>query len=112
MIGSAYKSDISDQRLSPSLNLFKRFKRGNFNIKVIDPLVNKKYFQSIYPKKLKNFNVIIFSVPHSHFKKKIFHNSFNSKIKIFDLDYVLNEKQLNKLKSKKIKIYSLGDFSE
>ena len=53
MIGSAYKSDISDQRLSPSLNLFKKFKKGNFNIKVIDPLVNKKYFQSIYPKNLK-----------------------------------------------------------
>ena len=112
MIGSAYKSDISDQRLSPSLNLFKKFKRGNFNITVIDPLVNKKYFQSIYPKKLKNFNVVIFSVPHSYFKKKIFHNSFNSKIKIFDLDYVLNEKQLSKLKSKKIKTFSLGDFSE
>ena len=112
MIGSAYKSDISDQRLSPSFNLFKKFKKKKFNIKVIDPLVNKKYFQSIYPKKLKNFDVVIFSVPHSHFKKKIFHNNLNSKIKVFDLDYVLSDKQLSKLKSKKIKTYSLGDFSE
>lgn len=112
MIGSAYKSDISDERLSPSLDLFKKFKRGNFDITNIDPLVNKNYFQSIYPKKIKYFNVVIFTVPHSHFKKKISYNSFNSKIKIFDLDYVLSEKQLSKLKSKKIKTYSLGDFSE
>ena len=37
---------------------------------------------------------------------------FKKQTIVFDLDYVLNEKQIHKFQKNKIKVYSLGDFSD
>ena len=111
LIGSAYKKDVSDTRFSPSLNLFKMFLKKGYKINNIDPIVNKKKFLDIFTSKIKNFNVIIFSVPHKYFEK-ISLSCFKSKTKIFDVDYVFKESQINILKKKNLDFYLLGDFSE
>ena len=111
IIGSAYKSDVSDIRHSPSINLARQFYIKKFNTTNIDPMVNKKVFLKTYPKKLKLYDIIIFSVPHKYFKK-IKYSSFNSKTIIFDIDYVLNDLQIKNFTNRKIKIFQMGDYSE
>ena len=65
----------------------------------------------IYPNKIKYFDLVIFSVPHKYLQK-ININMFKKQTIVFDLDYVLNEKQIHKFQKNKIKVYSLGDFSD
>ena len=111
IIGTAYKSDVSDTRYSPSISLIKIFKKKGYKITNIDPLVNFKDYLEIYPNKIKYFDLVIFSVPHKYLQK-ININMFKKQTIVFDLDYVLNEKQIHKFRKNKIKVYSLGDFSD
>ena len=111
ILGSSYKSDVSDVRLSPSIKLCEIMKKKKVNFINIDPLVNKNEFFKIYPKQLKKFDIVIFSVPHKFFKNfKI--NFVSRRTTIFDLDYVLNTYQIKNLKRNKVRVYSLGDYSE
>ena len=102
---------MSDIRFSPSLDLKNIFNKKNIAVEIIDPMVDRSEFLKIYPNKIKTFDIVIFSVPHKYFKK-IDYSSFKKKNTIFDLDYVFDKSQINKFREKKIKIYSLGDFSE
>ena len=111
IIGTAYKSNVSDTRYSPSISLIKIFKKKGYKITNIDPLVNLKKFLEIYPNKIKYFDLVIFSVPHKYLQK-ININMFKKQTIVFDLDYVLNEKQIHKFQKNKIKVYSLGDYSD
>ena len=111
LLGSAYKSDVSDIRHSPAIKLFNILKMKKLNVLSIDPMIDKEKFYKIYPKKIKNFDIILFCVPHKFFQK-INTNIFNRKSIIFDFDYVLNSRQVNNFKKRNINIYSLGDYSE
>lgn len=95
MFGSSYKEDIGDYRNSPSVLLFNSLKRKVRKIEKVDPYNQRDinlYFKYNY---LSQFDILIFSVNHSYFKKKInFKKIFNLNKIIFDLNHVIPKKYL------------------
>ena len=109
ILGAAYKQDIGDYRLSPSIDLYKILKKKNI-VHIYDPFfcndLNIKFLKKI-PKFVK-FDVIIFCINHQKFKK-IKLSKFSKKPYYFDLNCVLSQKLKSVLKDKKYKLIVLGD---
>ena len=98
MLGASYKQDVSDIRSSPSIQLSKYFKKQKANIYFHDPLTNKidskKYNISNILPKFELFDIVLFCVKHNRYKKIKF-NNLSKKPKYFDLNCVLDNKQIN-----------------
>ena len=99
IIGLAYKADVNDLRESPSLKIFKYFKKYNNKIDFYDPLVKKakignKYH---YSKKLnKNFkyDFSIICTDHSNLNKKTI---LSVSKKVFDTRGIFKNLNLKKI---------------
>ena len=109
ILGAAYKQDIGDTRLSPSIDLCKILQKKN-NVYVCDPFfeddLKKRFFKKI--PQFAKFDVIIFCTNHQKFKKIKF-SKFSKKPYYFDLNCVLSQKLKLVLKKKNFKLKFFGD---
>jgi UDP-N-acetyl-D-mannosaminuronate dehydrogenase len=111
MMGAAYRQDVDDIRNSPSIKLFNLLKKKNNIIKIYDPVIkdlkkNKHLTQDL--PNFRNYDVVIFSVPHRKFKKISFFK-LPKKPYYFDINMVLKDKIKKFLKRNNYKIKILGD---
>ncbi len=111
MMGAAYRQDVDDIRNSPSIKLFNLLKKKSNIIKIYDPVVkdlkkNKNLTQEL--PNFRNYDVVIFSVPHRKFKKISF-SKLPKKPYYFDINMVLEDKIKKFLKKNNYKIKILGD---
>jgi UDP-N-acetyl-D-glucosamine dehydrogenase len=112
LAGITYKNDVADTRNSPSELVYDFLIKQKCKITCYDPLIDyweeKKINIETKISNFKNFDVIIFAVPHKDFKSiKISH--FSKKNFILDTNRCLDKKLINNLFSKKIKIKLIGD---
>lgn len=99
LLGLSYKKNIADLRNSPSLEIYKYFKKEKFNIDFNDKYVkkiihNKKSFFSKKFNLLKKYKIIILSTDHDYYKNL----QFSGNQLIFDLRDFLIKKKLNIIK--------------
>ena len=108
VLGFAFKENIPDTRNTKIIQIINYLKKNNVKFDVFDPIVNKKDVKKKYNVSIKSginntkkYDVIILSVSHKAFLKRInFYNKFykNNKKKIFiDLknNYSLNDMKKN-----------------
>lgn len=104
-LGMSYKENVRDLRSSPSIVLKKILIKKKYQIDVHD------YFFDIenLNNKIKNnyYDGVIFCVSHDKYKKLPI-TFFREKIIYVDLNMVLENKKIEILKKKEIKIYQLG----
>ena len=111
VFGASYKNDVGDTRYSPSETLYKYLKKYKCKIDVYDPYID--YWSELRIKvknkinNLKRYNLIIFAVNHSNFKKINFEGTNENNI-IIDTCSILSSKQLLKLKKNSSIIYQIG----
>ena len=100
--GIMYREDTNDMRYSPAVDLLKAMKSKGAKVSIYDPFYTSSnntdkldfidYFKT-------NFDIILFCVAHSEFKK-ISLKSLKNKV-IFDLNRVLTDNQKNSINKKK-----------
>ena len=112
--GVSYKADVADLRNSPSFKLIKLLEKSKAKISLYDPYFksNKNFNKKIkFLKKFHtNYEIIIFCVAHKEFKSLNIYTHGN--FKIFDLNMVLTDSQIDQIKNKKISFYKFGSFNE
>jgi len=101
-MGTAYKENIDDERLSPSITLIKKLIKKGSQISKFDPMINKNKIP-----KFNKFDLVIFCVNHKKIKDISFKN-YSKKPIYFDLNNVLDEKKINLMKKRKFKLFLLG----
>ena len=111
ILGLTYKENVDDFRNSPSLEFINKIKKHNCKIVVSDIFVKTKNFKNkfecISNPKFDKFDLVIFNVGHSRYKKYLLRD-FNKKTFFFDLNFIFSNKKIELLKKNKIKIYQLG----
>lgn len=111
ILGAAYKDNVSDTRESPSIILFKEFKKNRIKSVLHDPITStyddKKYGIKKKLPIFKKFDLILFCVKHNYYNKMNF-KKFTKKPFYFDLNCVLSKKQINYLLKNNYKIEVLG----
>lgn len=109
--GASYKNDVGDTRFSPSEILYKYLKKYKCKIDVYDPYID--YWPELRIKiknkinHLKQYDLLIFAVNHSNFKKIDFESTTEKNI-VIDTCSILSSKQLLKLKKNNSIIYRIG----
>ena len=102
LIGVSYREDTNDMRYSPAVDLLKAIKLKGAKVSIYDPYYtsannsDKLDFIDCFKT---NFDIILFCVAHSEFKK-ISLKSLKNKI-IFDLNRVLTDNQKNSINKRK-----------
>ena len=100
--GITYREDTNDMRYSPAVDLLKAIKLKGAKVSIYDPYYtsannsDKLDFIDCFKT---NFDIILFCVAHSEFKK-ISLKSLKNKI-IFDLNRVLTDNQKNSINKRK-----------
>ena len=111
ILGAAYKENVSDTRESPSITLLKELRRNKIKSVLHDPITNananNKYRILNYLPKFEKFDLVLFCVKHD-FYNKISFNKFKKKPIYFDLNCVLDKKQINFLLKNNFQIEVLG----
>ena len=112
-LGVSYKNEVGDIRHSPSLYLIKKFLNKKAQCFYFDPFVDDLKIKNIKKtyelKNFTNYDLIILCVNHAKFNKINFKKNMTKKnLFIFDLNNVLNFKQVTKIKNDKIKLFMLG----
>ena len=97
--GVTFKENCPDIRNTKVIDLINVLKEYNINISIVDPLVNKKEFYSLYDLQLENqipkeetFNAIVVSVAHNEFistSKSKWESMLKDKGLIFDIKSIL-----------------------
>ncbi len=113
ILGAAYKDNVSDTRESPSIILSKELKKNKIKFVLHDPITsisdNKKYGIKKQLPIFEKFDLILFCVKHNYYGK-INYKKFSRKPFYFDLNCVLNKKQIKYLLKNNYKIEVLGGF--
>ncbi len=111
ILGASYKDNVSDTRESPSIILSKEFKKNKINSVLHDPITslndNKKYGISNKLPLFRKFDLVLFCVKH-HYYNKINFKKFSKKPIYFDLNCVLDKKQINYFTKNNFKVEVLG----
>ena len=102
IMGTAYKENIDDERLSPSIDLINKLKKKGSLITKFDPMINKNSMPSF-----SKYDIVIFCVNHKKIKDISF-LLFSKKPIYFDLNNVIEEKKINLMKKRKFKLFLLG----
>ena len=109
--GISYAENVDDIRNSRSLDMINDIYKKNKKVTIYDPVVKILSYKKIEiirnSKKLNEYDLIIFNVKHKQFEKIKF-NKINSNILIIDTNNVLNQKQINEILNKKIKLKVIG----
>ncbi|MDC1162728.1 nucleotide sugar dehydrogenase [Candidatus Pelagibacter sp.] len=112
ILGVSYKENVGDLRSSPSLYFINQCIKEKANIYWHDPYIkNISISKTEKLDKIKNFNhfdIIVLAVGHEIYKNINFlHCNFKDTI-VFDANYTLTRKQINKIIKNKIKFQSIG----
>lgn len=111
ILGASYKDNISDTRNSASIFLAKYFKKKKIRFSVHDPLIKISDNNKINIKKklpnIKKFDLALFCVKHNYYNN-LKMKKLPKSVRYFDLNRVLNKKQINFLKNNDYKIKVLG----
>jgi len=115
LFGATYKEDVDDTRFSPSEIVAKELIKRKVKLFVVDPLL-KKWNELPKLKILKKIDInkmdmLIFAVRHSVFNKINFRN-IKSNIIIIDANNCLTNNQIEILKNKNIKFFSITSNRE
>ena len=102
ILGLAYKKDVADTRFSPTNKVLEYLKKNKIKYSTHDPFYNDRLSYS-----LKSFDVIIFCVDHTYYKK-IPYKKFSSRPHYIDLNRVLTKEQVNWMRKKNYKLDILG----
>ena len=80
ILGASYKKNVSDVRLSPSIEIINKLMQNNFIVDYMDPLVKtlypkdgiykKKNSLKLNYKKLKNYSLVLLLTDHDNFNYK------------------------------------------
>ena len=76
ILGLSYKSNCSDTRNSQLINLVEKLKKKNFEVTVVDPLINRKKVYS--EKRIKTFSKIPLSKKYLNIIFALDHKEFNN----------------------------------
>lgn len=114
LLGISYREDVGDTRFSPSEIFAKEAIKKGAILYYNDPYVKYwqemkvKVSQSIYKNEV--FDVIVFAVKHSEYKKISFKDwsSINKNTLIFDANNVLSFEQIQFIKNNGYKFISIG----
>ncbi len=111
ILGAAYKDNVSDTRESPSIILSKEFKKKKIQYVLHDPITsdseNETHGITKQLPAFEKFDVVLFCVKHNYYKKISF-KKFSKKPIYFDLNCVLDKRQINHLLRYNHKIEVLG----
>lgn len=112
--GISYKNEIGDTRNTPSKKIYDFLKNKNYKVFCSDPYCNFwdekkiKIYKNIFDYSI--FDIIIFCTNHKKYKIIDFTKiKLKKKIKIFDLNNCLTDKQCYTLNSKNIFLFKYGD---
>ena len=119
ILGASYKSNVADDRFSPSLELKNIAIKNGAKVTMSDPFLKIKgkldyvLENNINKINFDKFDAIIFSVDHEVYRKNkneiIFRiNKVNNRLLIFDACGFLNERNISILKTFKKKIFVVG----
>ena len=104
LFGLSYKADVDDLRHSPALLMAKSLKKNKHDVYFFDSFIKKDFDEIKKIKNLKaiyNFDLIIFAVGHSNFKKIRFQNiKISRNTIIYDANLVLTSIQESILRKK------------
>lgn len=111
ILGAAYKDNVSDIRESPSIALLKELSKNKIKSVLHDPITNsndnnKHGILNQLPE-FEKFDLVLFCVKHN-FYNKINLKKFKKKPIYFDLNRVLDKKQIDFLLKNNFKIEVLG----
>jgi len=121
LAGITYREDVADTRNSPTETLFKILKKENLSIEFTDPFFedfkinNIKLKSQSIKKGIKHFDILVFCVAHTEYKKISFKNlgGYKNQKIIIDLNNCISTKQINQIKlNKHLKFTKLGSFNE
>ena len=106
-MGITFKENCSDIRNSKVCDVIKELKDNKFQIKVHDPIANKKDVKSVYGIDLSDWNelyddaaVLVFAVSHTFYKKLSLDSiskKINKKGTIYDIKSFFNKKNFEKM---------------
>ena len=112
LFGLSYKADVDDLRHSPALLMAKSLKKNQHDVYFFDSFIKKDFDEIKKIKNLKaiyNFDLIIFAVGHSNFKKINFQNiKISRNTIIYDANLVLTSIQESILRKKTKDFYKIG----
>ena len=107
ILGITFKENCSDIRNSKVCDIIKELKDNNFQIKVHDPIANKKDVKNAYGIDLSDWNelyddaaVLVFAVSHTFYKKLSLDSiskKINKKGTIYDIKSFFNKKNFEKM---------------
>ncbi len=106
VMGISYKEDVDDTRNSPTNTLIKKLKEKGSKITIHDPMVYKNKIP-----KFCLFDLVLFCVKHKDYNN-IPNRYFSKASSYFDLNNVLNNKKINFIKKKNLKLFILGRHYE
>ena len=112
ILGISYKENVGDLRSSPSIYFCNKCIKNQIKVYWHDPFIdsikNKKIIKVNDLKEINTYDLVLFAVKHSLYKKFNFNKSLIKNTIIFDANNVLSEKQIIKIKKNKIKFQSIG----
>ena len=113
ILGATYKADIDDVRFSPTKILAKKLLKHNVKIHIYDQYVKKwdEFEKNIIDKITykKKYDVIVLAISSSYYRNiNLINISNKNKTLVIDANNVLNKRNLKKLRSQKIEIFSIG----
>ena len=111
IVGYSYKNDVDDMRYSPTIDLYKRIKKKFLSTEIIDPIIDKKKYELVVKKSLKEYQIILLCVNHKSFKYKKLIKSLDKNSTLFDLCFYFSKSKFNSiLKEKKINLHQIGKY--
>ena len=113
IVGYSYKNNVDDVRYSPTMDLYKRISKNFLNSEMIDPMIDKKKYESVVKKDIRKFQVVLLCVNHKNFKYKKLIENLNKNSTLFDLCFYFKKNKINPIfKKENIKIHQIGKYDE
>ena len=95
------------------MDLYKRLSKNFLNSEMIDPMIDKKKYESVVKKDIRKFQVVLLCVNHKNFKYKKLIENLDKNSTIFDLCFYFKQNKINPIfKKENIKIHQIGKYDE
>jgi len=113
ILGASYKDGIDDVRFSPTEILASKLIKHKANVKIYDQYVKiwTKFEKNMINKidYTKKCDAVVLTISNKFYKKiKLDKISISKKFILIDANNVLTQNMINKLKKKRVKIFSVG----
>lgn len=113
IVGYSYKNDVDDTRYSPTINLYKKIKKNFLSTEMIDPIIDRKKYDLVIKKNLRNYQIILLCINHKSFEYKKLIENLNKNSILFDLCFYFSKRKFDSvLRKQKIKFYQIGKYDQ